>query len=184
VIRFNYHQSPYERFFADATTRMLTARLRVPMAALGAVLLAVTGMWSIETHRVVALEDELRNLRMHVEAANGDRVRAEQLMARVARLRALNSGIAVARREAIAATNTIAKIGNGLPAQTWLTGVGAAPGGAWTIDGRSTSVSEIGIMLRRVQSIDEGAATRLVSIAATGHAGRVLDFVIGWERRQ
>jgi hypothetical protein len=38
-------------------------------------------------------------------------------------------------------------------------------------------------MLRRIQSIDKTASTRLVSIAATGRTGRILDFVIGWDRR-
>jgi hypothetical protein len=98
-------------------------------------------------------------------------------------LRALHAGVAAARREALAATNTIARIGNDLPPQTWLTGVGSTPNGTWTIDGRSTRVGEIGTMLRRVQRIDDGATARLVSIAATGRTGRVLDFVIGWDRR-
>ena len=38
-------------------------------------------------------------------------------------------------------------------------------------------------MLRRVQSLDRNATVRLVSIAATGRTGRILDFVIGWARR-
>ena len=80
-------------------------------------------------------------------------------------------------------TNAIARIGNDLPPQTWLTAIGATPAGDWTIGGRSTRVSEIGTMLRRVQALDAGAAATLVSIAATGRSGRILDFVIGWNRR-
>jgi hypothetical protein len=105
------------------------------------------------------------------------------LTAAVARLRAIQGGIAAARRDVIETTNTIAQVGNELPAQTWLTGVGSTPSGDWTIAGRSTHVDEIGTMLRRVQSIDPNASAHLVSIAATGRAGRILNFVIGWERR-
>jgi hypothetical protein len=183
LIRFNYHQSPYERLFGDAPAALLTDRLRIPLATIGAALLTVTATWSIQSHRVAGLENELNALQLGVRAASADELRAERLTASVARLRALRAGVAAARREALAATNTIALIGNDLPPQTWLTEVGSTPNGAWTIDGRSTRVGEIGTMLRRVQSIDDGATARLVSIAATGRTGRVLDFVIGWDRR-
>jgi hypothetical protein len=183
MIRFNYRQSAYERLFGDAPAIVLTSRLRVPLATIGAALLAVTATWSIQTNRVAGLDNELSALQSHVRAASSDEVRAERLTATVARLRALRAGIAAARREALAATNTIAQIGNGLPPQTWLTAVGSTPDGTWTIDGRSTRVAEIGTMLRRVQSIDDGATARLVSIAAIGRTGHILDFVIGWDRR-
>jgi Tfp pilus assembly protein PilN len=183
MIRFNYHQSAFERLFGDAPALRLTDRLRIPLAAIGAALLVVTATWWIQTQRVTALNDELAALQTRVQASHADESRAQRLMASVARLRALSAGIASARREAVAATNTIARIGNDLPPQTWLTGVGSTPAGAWTIDGRSTRVGEIGTMLRRVQSIDVGASARLVSIAATGRSGHILDFVIGWDRQ-
>jgi Tfp pilus assembly protein PilN len=183
VIRFNYHQTSSERFFGDAAAALPTERLRVPLALVGAALLAVTATWSIQAHRVADLENELSALQSAVGAARADDVRAQRLTATVARLRALRNGVAAARRETVTATNTIARIGNDLPPQTWLTGVGSTPGGAWTIAGRSTRVGEIGTMLRRIQNLDDTATARLVSIAATGRTGRILDFVIGWERR-
>ena len=183
MIRFNYHQSAYERFFGAAGARLATERLRAPMAAVGAALLVVTATWTFQTQRVAGLDDELAALRLRVHAASADGVRAEGLKTSVVRLRAVRDGIAGARREALAATNTIARIGNGLPPQTWLTGVGATPAGTWTIDGRSTRVAEIGTMLRRIQGLDAGGTARLVSIAATGRAGHILEFVIGWDRR-
>ena len=183
MIRFNYHQSAYERVFGETPTALLTGRLRVPLAAIGAALLTVAATWSVQSHRVSALDDELAALHLRVQAANADSLRAQRLTADVSRLRALCAGIAVARREALAATNTIARIGNDLPPQTWLTAVGSTPAGAWTIGGRSTRVAEIGTMLRRVQNLDDGGTARLVSIAATGRNGHILDFVIGWDRR-
>jgi hypothetical protein len=183
VIRFNYHQSRYERLFGSAPAALLTESLRIPLATIAAALLAVTATWSIQAHRIAGLDSELGALQSAVHAASAGQLRAQRLNASVTRLRALRAGVAAARREALAATNTIALIGNGLPPQTWLTGVGSAPNGTWTIDGRSTRVGEIGTMLRRVQSIDDGSTARLVSIAATGRSGRILDFVIGWDRR-
>lgn len=183
MIRFNYDRPPYERFLAGLPLTALAAQLRVPMASLGAALLVVAATWSFETHRIAALDGELSRLDLRVQALAADEVRAKHLTAAVARLRAIQGGIATARRDVLETTNTIALIGNELPAQTWLTGVGSTPAGDWTIGGRSTHVDEIGTMLRRVQGIDRSATTHLVSISATGRAGRILDFVIVWERR-
>ncbi len=183
MIRFNYHQSRYERLLGATPTALATGRLRVPLAAIGAALFAVTAAWWVQTQRVAALDAELAVLHVRVHAAGADDRRAQRLTAEVTRLRALSAGIAAARREALAATNTIARIGNDLPPQTWLTALGSTPAGAWTIGGRSTRVAEIGTLLRRIQSLDAGGTAHLISIAATGRSGHILDFAIGWEKR-
>jgi len=181
--RFNYRQSPYQRFLAGTPVTAIAAQLRVPVAAIGAALLVVAAGWSLERHRVAALDAQLAGLQLRMQATAAGSARAERLTASVTRLRAIQGGIAAARRDVLETTNTIAQIGNELPPQTWLTGVGSTPAGDWTIAGRSTHVDEIGTMLRRVQGIDPNASARLVSIVATGRAGRILDFVIGWQRR-
>ncbi|MGA2395552.1 MAG: hypothetical protein ABSH03_19600 [Candidatus Lustribacter sp.] len=183
MTRFNYGQHRYERFLAGIPLAAIAAQLRFPAASIGAALLIVTGTWSFETHRIAALDVELSQLQLRVQATAADVVRAKRLTAAVGRLRAIQAGVAAARRDVLETTNTIAEIGNDLPAATWLTGVGSTATGDWTIGGRSTHVDEIGTMLRRVQGIDRTASAHLVSIAATGRAGRILDFVIGWERR-
>lgn len=179
--RFNYDQSAYQRFLAGTPASAIAAQLRVPLASIGAALLVVAAAWSFDTHRIAALDAELSQLQLRVQETAADDARAGRLTAAVAHLRALGNGIAAARRDVLETTNTIARIGNELPPQTWLTGVGSTPAGGWTIGGRSTHVDEIGTMLRRVQGIDPNASARLLSIAATGRAGRILDFVIGWE---
>lgn len=181
MIRFNYHQTSYERLLGGVDLARVASQLRVPIATLGAALLAVAGTWTFEMHRIAVLDGELASLRLRAQAAAVDVHRAERLNASVTRLQAVRARIAAARREVIVATNTIAQIGNALPPQTWLTEVGSNPSGTWTIGGRSTQVDEIGTMLRRVQELDRNAAARIVSIAATGRGGRVLDFVIGWQ---
>jgi Tfp pilus assembly protein PilN len=181
--RFNFDQTAYQRLLAGTPVRAMVIQLRLPIAAIGAALLAVAGGWSIETQRIAALDAELSGLHARAQATAAGAARADRLTAAVARLRAIQDGIAAARRDVLETTNTIAQIGNQLPPQTWLTGVGSTAAGDWTIGGRSTRVDEIGTMLRRVQGIDPSATARLVSIAATGRSGRILDFVIGWERR-
>jgi hypothetical protein len=182
VIRHNYHQSAFDRIAEAARTSVLSARLRSPLAMIGAALLIVATAWSIDTHRLAALDGELTDLHARTLAAEAGATRANRLANAVARLRAIDERISVARRDAITATNAVARIGNDLPPQTWLTNLASTPSGEWTIGGRSTRVDEIGTMLRRVQNIDRNATARLVSIAATGRSGRILDFVIGWDR--
>jgi len=181
--RFNYRQSAYDRLAAGASVPALVTRWRQLFAVGGAALAILATAWSVDGHRLAVLDGELTELRLRVQAAEHGNARAVRLAAAVARLRALDERIADARRDLFTETNTIAQIGNGLPAQTWLTSLGATPAGDWTIAGRSTRVDEIGTLLRRVQSIDRNATARLVSVAATGHTGRILDFIIAWNRR-
>ena len=183
MTRFNYLQPVHERWCAGIPAIALASSVRVPLLVIGLALLGVAATWSFEVHRAAQLQDELNGLQVRVQAAAGDERRARNLMTSVARLRTIRAAAGAARRDVLVATNTIARIGNALPPATWLTSVGSTPAGAWTIGGRSTRVDEIGTMLRRVQGIDQRATVRLVSIAATGRSGRVLDFVIGWDQR-
>jgi hypothetical protein len=183
VIRFNYLQPAHERWWAGIPAGALAGSVRVPLLAIGLALLGVAAAWSFEMHRAAVLQAELSALQLRVQAAAGEERRARNLTSSVARLRTIGNAVSAARRDVLIATNTIARIGNDLPPATWLTSVGSTPAGAWTIGGRSTRVDEIGTMLRRVQGIDRRASVRLVSIAATGRNGRVLDFVIGWDQR-
>jgi hypothetical protein len=182
VTRFNYLQPPHERWYAGIPAAALAASLRVPLLLIGVAFLSVTAIWSFERHRAGMLEDQLSGLQSRLHAAANDERHARTLMTTIARLRTIGAAVSAAHRDVLVATNTIARIGNDLPPETWLTSVGATPAGAWTIGGRSTRVEEIGTMLRRVQAIDQHATVRLVSIAATGRSGRILDFVIGWDQ--
>lgn len=182
MIRFNYRQSVFEQLFGDAPLTMLAGQLRLPLAAIGAALLVVAATWTLEARRVAGLDADLVAVQARVEATAADGARAERLTAAVTRLREIRATVAAARRDLLVTTNTIAEIGNVLPPQTWLTAMAATPADSWTIDGRSARVDEIGTMLRRVQELDRHGAARLVSIAATGRSGRILDFVISWNR--
>lgn len=182
MIRFSYQQTRYRRLLAGTPAATLVAALRVPVAVIVTAALVVVAAWSLQTHRVAALDAQLADLQARIAATAADDARTKRLTADIAHLDAVQTRIASARRDVLEATNAIAEIGNGLPPQTWLTGVGSSPAGIWTIGGRSTHVDEIGTMLRRVQGIERGADARLVSVAAGGRTGRILDFVIAWER--
>lgn len=182
MIRFNYLQPAHERWSASIPAITLASSVRVPLLLIGLALLGLAATWTFEVHRAEMLQEDLSGLQLRVRAAASDERLARNLMTSVARMRTIRAAVSAARRDVFVATNTIARIGNALPPATWLTSVGSTPAGAWTIGGRSTRVDEIGTMLRRVQGIDQRATVRLVSIAATGRTGRVLDFVIGWDQ--
>ena len=183
MIRFNYLQPPHERWCAGVPAAALAGSLRLPLVLIGLAFLSIAATWTFETHRIGMLEDQLSGLQSRIRTAANDERRARNLMTNVARLRTIRSAVSAAHRDVLVATNTIARIGNDLPPATWLTSVGSTSAGAWTIGGRSTRVEEIGTMLRRVQAIDQHASVRLVSIAATGRSGRILDVVIGWDQQ-
>jgi len=183
MTRFNYHQGTFEQLLAGASFPQFAKRIGLPMAIIGVALLLVVAAWSAEQRRLGVIAGELSNLRHRAQVAAADDSRAERLIAIVAHMKAVEQRVAVARRDVLVVTNTIAQIGNELPPQTWLTAVESTPAGDWTINGRSTRIDEIGTMLRRVQGLNRSATARLISIAATGRTGRILDFVIDWERR-
>jgi hypothetical protein len=184
VNHFDYRQSRFERLAGIAPSAFVTAQLRIPTAVLGSALLLLTAGWTLEIQRVHTLEHDLNALLARTRGSASAAERANLLIADVAHLRADDARIVSARRAALLSTNAIARLGNALPPQTWLTNVESTPAGAWTIAGRSAEIAEIGTTLRTIQQFDARAATRLVSISASGRSGEVLDFIIDWQPGQ
>jgi len=89
--------------------------------------------------------------------------------------------VLAAQRASIADANAIARIGNRLPPQTWLTSLRAERTGTWSIGGRSTQIEQIGATLATIGRLAPAAAPRLVSLEANGERGRLLDFRIAWD---
>jgi Tfp pilus assembly protein PilN len=183
VIRHNYRQSLLERSAHFLPGLTLTGSLRRLLAAIGCALVLVAAGWAVEAQRVARLDRDLGVMHERARSAAADARRAQQLAVAVRRASALEERVARAHRLAIASTNAVAEIGNVLPAQTWLTNVAAAPSGTITIAGRSAHVTEIGTALHAIARLDPLADTRLISISATGRAGRIHDFVIAWNRQ-
>jgi Tfp pilus assembly protein PilN len=178
VTRFNYAPARVERFAASVTAACREPGVRLAIGAIGAGLILVTFVWSFEVRRLAGLDDALRSLHQRLGQAQARDAETQRLQTVLQRLRTIDRRVGLARREAIAATNALVRIGNALPPRTWLTGMQATSNGAWTISGRSTRVAEIGTMLRSIQRIDRGGVTRLVSVNVAGRSSGVLDFVI------
>ena len=181
--RFNYRQSRFERFAGLAPPAFTTSALRGPLAIAGAAVVLFAGAWSVEAQRIAQLDRDLDALNIRVRAAKPAAERANAVIAATARAQTDDARVLAALREAVISTNTIARLGNALPPRTWLTNVQSNPAGAWTLAGRSDRVGAIGTTLRAIQQFDARARARLVSISATGRAGELLNFVIGWDRQ-
>jgi hypothetical protein len=178
VTRFDYVPARFEPLRAAFGAGRRPAGIRLAAGVVGASLIFVTAMWSFEEHRLTQLADELNALQTQARFARIAMHRARRLRTTLLRLRDIDTTIALARQEAIATTNVVSRIGNSLPSGTWLTGVQAATTGGWTIAGRSKQIADVGATLGAIEHLDGGAATHLVSVAATGRASRILDFVI------
>lgn len=181
-MRHNYHPSPLERLAALTRAIHVPAQLRIGMAMVGMASLLVSIMWGVETRRIAVLEHELAIASSEARAIAADARRAQSVAGALRRAVELQQRIDRAHRVAIASTNAIALLGNGLPSDTWLTSLATAPSGSINIAGRSARVEQIGTALRAIQHIDAHAGTRLISISATGRTGRIHDFLIGWDR--
>jgi hypothetical protein len=183
VKRHDYGQTLFSQLTGDITGRLALLRLRAAVLAIASLCIVGASVSSVELQRIAALDREYAALTQHAGQVAIDAQSARALSGRIAHDRLLLERVAAARREATMSSNAIASIGNALPQQTWLTNVTTGGTGAWTIAGRSTRVAEVGSTLRAIARLDHRAAARLVSIAASGRSGAILDFVIAWDRQ-
>ena len=182
MIRYNYQPSAFERFSAHVPIVTLDAARRRMLLWSGAILGALGILTAVELSRLGTVEDQLAAL--HARAAAGAQAETAvvRLTAEVARLHSTSEAIERTRRDALLRANDLVRIGNLLPAQTWLTAVREDRAGTWSIEGRSTRLIEIGATLGALQRVDPHAAVRLLSVLGIGH-GRGIQFVLTWERR-
>jgi len=181
VTRYDYRQSAFERLLGRRPRIALDRRLWPSFAAVAAAVLLVAMVTGAETRRIAILDGDLATFADRIARADRDAARDRRAIAAVEHDRLIADALLGARRDTAVATNAIARIGNRLPARTWLTSVRTDPGGAWSIAGRSTQIERIGATLAAIAALDRGATTALVSIAASGRTGHTLDFTIAWE---
>ena len=184
MTRCNYRQSRFERVVGRRPDIAIDRHMRSPLIAIGAALLLTAVAYGVEWQRVAVLDAELSILQDRITIAKQADIRVDMLGQSVAQLRDVRTAVAGLRRDTIVVTNTIARIGNELPSETWLTSVQPGRTGTWSIVGRSTRVDQIGATLASIGELDHAATARLVSINAAGKTGRLLDFIIAWEHQQ
>jgi Tfp pilus assembly protein PilN len=181
MTRYDYRQSAFERLIGRRPELVLDRALLSALAALALALLAVVTLAATESRRIAALDTELGALADRIATAERVDARDERAIADLAHARRVQAAVLAAHADTGRAANAIARIGNRLPSQTWLTNLRDDPAGGWSIAGRSTRIDEIGATLAAIGRLDPAATARLVSIAASGRTGRVLDFTIAWE---
>ncbi len=182
MTRFDYRQTSFERWLGRRPVFVVDRPLRAAFLAIAAAIVAVGVVALIECRRIAALDGELAALADRIAVAERDDARSDALQRDVERLRDLCATVDGARRDTAFATNTIVRIGNRLPPQTWLTSVQTDRTGSWTIGGRSARLDEIGTTLAAVAQLEPAATTRLVSVNAAGARGALLDFSIAFEQ--
>jgi hypothetical protein len=162
--------------------RSIAPHLRGPAAAVVAALLVVAATGTIEVRRAEELDATLAIASERAARTADTAERAAALDAEVLRLRRLDAALGQIRRDAVLRVNDLASIGNHLPERTWLTAVRTDRGGAWTIEGRSARLPEIGATLAGLQALDAAAPVRLISVAVPGEGAKTLRFAIAWDR--
>ncbi len=178
---FDYRQSRIARLIGMRPAFAPTRALRHAVAAIAGALLLAGAAGIVEHARVAALDRDIATLAARGAAAERDDARVARLESTVAATHALLATIGDARRSTALAANTIVRIGNRLPPQTWLTRVTTDRTGAWSIGGRSTRLDEIGTMLGTIARLEGDATPRLVSVTAAGRRATLLDFTVAIE---
>jgi len=180
-MRFDYRQSAFERLIGRPPRIASDGRLRASAVALAFALLALAAVAAAEHGRLVAVDAELAAMHERAIAAAQSDARDERVRRAVLAARDVRDAVLAAQRASIADANAIARIGNRLPPQTWLTSLSAEGTGTWSIGGRSTQIEQIGATLATIGRLEPAASPRLVSLEASGERGRLLDFHIAWD---
>jgi Tfp pilus assembly protein PilN len=181
VTRFDYRQSAFERLIGRPPRIAPDGRLRASVATLAVALVAVAVVATAERGRLARLDAELGAMHDRLIAAQRSDALDERVRRDVLAARGIRDAVLDARRASIADANAIARLGNRLPPQTWLTSLNATRTGTWSIAGRSTQIEQIGATLAAIGRLEPAASPRLVSLEANGERGRMLDFRIAWD---
>jgi hypothetical protein len=182
VKRFNYHPTLIERVVGRKPNIAVDGPLRLGIGAITAAAALCVAVALVEANRLAHADSELAALQLQIDAAQRVGAHVAELDRDVARLRAIKRALTDVTRASVTSTNDIARLGNSLAQETWLTRVQSTRVGGWSIAGRSPRVDHIGATLSAIASLDPAAETQLVSIEATGTSGNLLEFLIAWNR--
>jgi hypothetical protein len=181
MTRYNYRQSAFERLIGRRPRIEVDQRLRSSLIAVALAVFVVVAVAAAEGRRLALLDADLAALHDRIVVAEQADARDGRVRRTVLAERRVRDAVLDAQRDGIVVANTIARIGNELPPQTWLTGLHDDHTGTWSVAGRSTQIDQIGATLEAIGRLDSASSARLVSITASGRRGRMLDFTIAWE---
>ena len=180
--RINYLLSWSERSIGIALPNGISPALRIPLLALGAAMVLVALLWTVQTTRLRAAERDGTVYANRLAAADAAAARVRVLEHDVAQLRALSGRVAQIRRSGDAQASEIAALGNRLPNDVSLTLLRADPG-VLALEGRSARLAGVGTAMDALAGLPGYAGARLVAVRAEPARSGVT-YTVELERRR
>lgn len=182
MIRYNYYQTQFERWFGHAGWSAPDAATQRSAAAAAVALALLVALWIGEAQRIAALDAQIARVRERAAAAATEAERVARLQHAVTTLRDRRRTLDEERLGGLDQSNQIARVGNRLPDGTWLDTLRTDASGSWTLNGRASRLAAIGSALRTLADLDSHGDPRLLSLTADARREHLLDFTIAWDR--
>jgi Tfp pilus assembly protein PilN len=180
--RTNYLLSWSERCAGIALPRTLRPELRAPLAVLGCALALVVLLAAVQHERLRAVAAEGARYADQLGVAETRAARATAAERDVARIRTIAARLDALRSLGAERTAEIVRLGDALPAESWLTSL-RADAAALTLEGRGARLSAVARTMADLAALRGYAGARLISLhddAATPEVG----YAIALERRR
>jgi Tfp pilus assembly protein PilN len=161
--RIDYHVTWSERRIGVALPATIPPSLRAPLAAFACAVAFVAVVWCVQHARLRAAERDGAALARRLAAAEREVAAVCAIESDVARLRALSERIASFRASGALRASEIARVGNVLPDDAWLTSL-RADRGALSLEGRSARLGAVGTALAALSRLPRYGGARLIAV--------------------
>ena len=170
--RVNDAGSAFERL-TGISPAALPRAVRVPLAALGVTMIGAGFCWGVEEARIDAALRSAEAYTARAQALDPPADRARAAAADVARLQ----NVARAVRDVVASGGRsaarIARIGNALPDDVWLSAI-RADDGAVSLEGRALHVEGVAAAVAALGRLDASTSVRLRSVRSDARHANVI----------
>ena len=161
--RINYLSSWSERHIGVALPSPLSAELRAPAAALAGAIALAAVLWGVQETRLRAAERDGVAYAERLAATQLDVTRIRAVERDVERMTTLAERVDTVRRSGTLRANEIAALGNGLPADAWLSSL-RTDRGAVAVEGHGTRLAAVGTTIASLAALPAYRAVRLVAV--------------------
>jgi Tfp pilus assembly protein PilN len=180
--RTNYLLSWSERYAGIALPSTLRPELRAPLAVLACALALVVLLGSVQHARLRAVAADEARYAEQLGAAERRAARTTAAEGEVARLRTIAARLDALRSLGSEHTAEIARLGNALPSESWLTSMRADPV-ALTLEGGSARISAIAQTMANLTALRRYPGIRLISLHEDSATSDV-SYAVALERRR
>lgn len=160
--RINYLPSWSERHVGVALP-VITAELRAPLGALAAATALAGVLWAVQAVRLHTAETDGAAFGARLAAAQLDITRVHALERDVAQLQTLGERVDALRRSGAQRANEIVTLGNGLPADAWLSTL-RADRGALAVEGRGARLAAVATTIASLAALPAYRSARLIAV--------------------